>query len=67
MVQIIDDVLCENEKYLKYLVAFDWNRSGKKCHAKMYIDENLTEMIKVEKNHHKYLSPQSFENKKFFS
>jgi hypothetical protein len=56
-----DLVIYQNEKFfktnfVKYLCAYKWKCVNKKCNAKIYINESLTEILKYDidhKNHEK--------------
>lgn len=45
--------------FVKYLGAFKWKFVNKKCNAKIYINENLTQIVKTDNNHQNHLKEQS--------
>ena len=68
-----DLVIYQNEKFfktnfVKYLCAYKWKCVNKKCNAKIYINESLTEILKYDIDHTNHeKQPINVLKKKLFS
>lgn len=53
--------------FVKYLCAYKWKCVNKKCNAKIYVNESLTEIFKYDIDHqnHEKLPINVLENKLF--